>query len=75
LKPANILVTAQGIKLLDFGLAKQSGALPDTEATLTAALTGKGQILGILQYISPEQLHGKETGLAGRSLQFRVPAL
>src|SRR5437867_530593 len=60
LKPANILVTKQGIKLLDFGLAKQSAPLTEADATLTAALTGKGQILGTLQYMSPEQLHGEE---------------
>src|SRR3989441_9930477 len=60
LKPANILVTKQGIKLLDFGLAKQSAPLTEADATLTAALTGKGQILGTLQYMSPEQLHGQE---------------
>jgi serine/threonine protein kinase len=60
LKPANILVTTQGVKLLDFGLAKRSGPLQESDATLTAALTGKGQILGTLQYMSPEQLQGKE---------------
>jgi Tol biopolymer transport system component/predicted Ser/Thr protein kinase len=61
LKPANILVTKQGIKLLDFGLAKQAGAvLSDSDATLTQALTAKGQIVGTLQYISPEQLQGHE---------------
>jgi Tol biopolymer transport system component/predicted Ser/Thr protein kinase len=60
LKPANILVTKQGIKLLDFGLARQSGPLQESDATLTAALTGKGQIIGTLQYMSPEQLQGKE---------------
>jgi len=48
LKPANILVTKQGIKLLDFGLAKQAGPLQGNDATLTAALTGKGQIVGTL---------------------------
>jgi Tol biopolymer transport system component/predicted Ser/Thr protein kinase len=60
LKPANILVTRQGVKLLDFGLAKRGGPLQETDATVTAALTGKGEIIGTLQYMSPEQLQGKE---------------
>jgi eukaryotic-like serine/threonine-protein kinase len=58
LKPDNILVTQKGIKLLDFGLAKQT-ALKEADATLTQALTGQGQILGTSQYMSPEQLQGK----------------
>jgi Tol biopolymer transport system component/predicted Ser/Thr protein kinase len=60
LKPANILVTKQGVKLLDFGLARRSAPLPESDATVTAPLTGKGEILGTLQYMSPEQLQGKE---------------
>jgi len=61
LKPANILVTKQGIKLLDFGLAKhQAAPLEEGGATLSQALTGEGQIVGTLQYMSPEQLLGKE---------------
>src|SRR5258708_3970062 len=60
LKPANILLTKQGIKLLDFGLAREAGLVKETDATVTKGLTGRGEILGTLQYMSPEQLQSKE---------------
>ena len=57
LKAANIMLTAAGAKLLDFGIAKMSSA-PD-ERTLTM-LTGQGDVVGTPQYMSPEQLQGQE---------------
>jgi tRNA A-37 threonylcarbamoyl transferase component Bud32 len=60
LKPANILVTPTAVKLLDFGLAKIERAVAIDDHTMTMALTGKGQILGTLHYISPAQLEGHE---------------
>ncbi len=60
LKPGNILVTKSGIKLLDFGLAKVTPLSPASQETVTTALTEHGTILGTLQYMSPEQLKGKD---------------
>jgi eukaryotic-like serine/threonine-protein kinase len=65
LKPGNIMLTKSGAKLLDFGLAKAAVPLA-TVATLTAAvtrttpITQQGRIVGTFQYMSPEQVEGKE---------------
>src|SRR5207244_6438868 len=48
------------ITVLDFALAKQNAPVTKADATQTAALTSEAQILGTLQYMSPEQLHGQE---------------
>ena len=58
LKPGNIMLTDAGAKLLDFGLARIQKHTPEGDET--AALTGQAPIVGTLQYMSPEQLEGKE---------------
>jgi Tol biopolymer transport system component len=56
-KPANIMLTKSGVKLLDFGLASMShAAAPD--ATTVTGMTAPGTIVGTLQYMTPEQLEG-----------------
>ena len=77
LKPGNIVLAPTGAKLLDFGLAKPVSALV-TGMTLTAdtpkvAMTEEGTIVGTFQYMSPEQVEGKE--LDGRSDIFSLGAV
>jgi Tol biopolymer transport system component len=70
LKPGNIMLTKNGPKLLDFGLAKVATAAVDpdsssltsmpTEQLASQPLTERGTILGTFQYMSPEQLEGQE---------------
>ncbi len=52
LKPSNILVDSHGeVKVIDFGVARGT----DSDMAVTTVQTDVGQLLGTLQYMSPEQ--------------------
>jgi len=59
LKPSNVFLTANGAKLLDFGVAK-SGWGPAAPTEL--ALTRGGELIGTPRYMAPEQILGQAIG-------------
>ncbi|WP_109283458.1 protein kinase domain-containing protein [Streptomyces orinoci] len=53
LKPSNVLVTVDGPRVIDFGIARALHPLPDGPATRT------GAVLGSPGFMSPEQVRGR----------------
>jgi len=52
LKPHNIMIDKEGnAKVMDFGIARSRGS---------AGITGEGMMIGTPEYMSPEQVDGKE---------------
>ena len=70
LKPSNVFLTAHGVKLLDFGLAR-----PQLNEAVTAetALTRTGMLMGTPRYMAPEQVTGE--ALTTRSDLFSAGAI
>lgn len=64
LKPSNILVNGSGQpKVIDFGVARAT----DSDMALTTMQTDVGQLLGTLQYMSPEQFKADPKDIDVRS--------
>jgi non-specific serine/threonine protein kinase/serine/threonine-protein kinase len=64
LKPANILVDSSGqLKIIDFGVARAT----DADLVVTTLQTHAGDLVGTVQYMSPEQVAGDARDLDPRS--------
>jgi Tol biopolymer transport system component len=61
LKPENVFIATDGsVKILDFGLARQTSE-PDSDAATMARVTEPGILLGTVGYMAPEQVRGERS--------------
>ncbi|MER5810882.1 serine/threonine-protein kinase [Streptomyces sp. NPDC002033] len=73
-KPSNVMLTLDGPRLIDFGIARATGGSPWTESGGgTASLTSTGVSVGSPGYMSPEQILGK--GVTGACDVFSLGAV
>ena len=70
-KPTNIFLTANGVKLLDFGLARSVAAMALDETSVTMP----GIVMGSPRYMAPEQVRGEDVDRARRHLRRRPRAV
>jgi predicted ATPase/tRNA A-37 threonylcarbamoyl transferase component Bud32 len=76
LKPDNVMIAPGGcVKILDFGIAKRME--PPADATRATTLTGEsltrqGEVLGTINYMSPEQARGAEVDTRSDQFSFGI---
>ncbi|MGW3952429.1 protein kinase domain-containing protein [Streptomyces sp. NPDC004752] len=56
LKPSNVMLTVDGVKVIDFGIARA------LETSVESLLTSTGMVLGSPGFMSPEQVQGQSAG-------------
>ncbi|MFB8213187.1 serine/threonine-protein kinase [Streptomyces anulatus] len=56
LKPSNVLLTVDGPRVIDFGIARA------LQVSVESLLTSTGMVIGSPGFIAPEQILGEETG-------------
>ncbi|MEM7152201.1 MAG: serine/threonine-protein kinase [Myxococcota bacterium] len=79
-KPANVMIGQDGrVRVLDFGLARESDTLPVTRESTRVSLSSSGPkltsfeaVLGTPRYMSPEQFLGQPATAASDQFSFCV---